>query len=131
MTTRRDRVGDAGVSAAFVLVPTVTFLVGLLLGAALVFVTGPDRGQQEAEPAEPGRAATPTPGKEQPVTDACVRAARAADALVDIVRQSASAIAEMDVRRLQRLVDRAEALDREVRDDVVQCEREARASGVG
>lgn len=133
MTARRGVKGAEGVGGAFLVVPTVTFLLGLLLGAALVLVAEPGPADEETEHAQqrPSPAATPTPEVDEPVTDACVRAARAADDLVDIVRDSASAIAELDVRRLQRLVDRAEALDREVRDDVVRCEREARESGIG
>jgi hypothetical protein len=118
----------------FLLVPAATFLVGLLLGALLVWVvqpTGPQSDDQTAEPTPEGTLepspeprTTPSPS----VSEACLRAAGHATELVTLVRQAANALGDLDTLRLQEIVDDMERLDGEIRAAVDQCRQRAAGS---
>jgi len=116
-------------AGAFVLVPAATFLVGLLLGAALVWVAQPsdgDRGGAPDVPASPGAGPSPSPTRpgetaSPPASGACLRAARAAEDLVRLAREAAAALADLDTQRLQEIVSAMEELDRRIRPDAQEC----------
>lgn len=118
----------------FVLLPALTFLVGLMLGGALVWVALPDDGggiagqgpsdaatapspELDPSPADPSAAAT--------IAQACVRAAEASIGVVDLVQDAATALSKLDAPRLQALVDEMEVLDEQIREDVRLCRQES------
>ncbi len=129
--------------ALFFIVPAATFLVGLMLGAGLVWVAQPggsDGGEPEPsaagpeaspdEPAEASPDASPdatasSPGEEGSqdvvLTGACVQAAEASSQLVARVRDAVDALANLDTRELGRILDDLERLDGEIRQDAAAC----------
>lgn len=123
-TQPRDPGGSR--SAAFVLVPAATFLVGLLLGAALVWVAGPDQSTPDDEPrteTSPTAPASPsTPAAEDLVIPAdCVQAVESAREVVDRLRQAVDAVSNLDTERLLDILDELERLDRQIREDASEC----------
>ena len=124
--------GKDGGRRGFLLVPAVTFLVGLALGAALVWVaqpsgSGEDDGS-EAQPS-PGMTVSPSPSPSEPSAASpspgpCVRAAQDAEQVIRLVRAAVTALGALDAARLEELVDEMELLDEQVRDNARLC-REA------
>lgn len=110
-----------------VLLPAATFLVGLALGAAMIWIAQPDEDGPEAGTDQPSPGATVSASPESSGTggivipEACLRAADAAEELVAIGREAVRALAELDAVRLQEVVDDIERLDRQVREDVADC----------
>ena len=93
------------------LVPALTFLLGLALGAAVIGVAfGQDRAAPAGAPAPPSAAVPqPTPsGLVARVPDACLRTADKADVAYQILDDAVAAARELDARRLQELVDRVQ-----------------------
>ncbi len=119
----------------FLLVPAATFLVGLLLGGARVWVAQPggdDGGTAGEQPtASPTATGSPQPGASPAdpeavrISQACLRAAEASANVVNLVRDAATALSELDAGRLRELVDRMEVLDTQIRDDVAVCRQES------
>jgi len=113
------------------LIPAATFLVGLALGAVLVWVgqpEGPD-GDTEAETSPSPDVTTGAPPRPETtdailVPRACLRAAQAADDVVTLARDAVSALGDMDTARLEQILDEMERLDRQIREDAAQCRPE-------
>lgn len=111
----------------YVLLPAATFLVGLLLGGALVWVAQPGEeggGSAEGQPS-PSAGVTPTPTTVPSgsivVPRACLQAVEAAQEVVDLARDAVTAIGDLDAAALQKVVNRIEKLDRRVRADIDAC----------
>ena len=128
-TPETGRTGNGG-GRSFLLVPAATFLVGLALGAALVWVAQPSDsgGGSEAQPS-PGVSVSPSTSPSGPPTASrspgpCVRAAQDAEQVIRLVREAVTALGALDAARLEELVDEMELLDEQVRDDARLC-REA------
>lgn len=131
-TPESGRTGQGGGRHGFLLVPALTFLVGLVLGAALVWVAQPsgtgDGEGSEAQPS-PGATASPStspsePSAASPSPGPCVRAAQDAEQVIRLVRAAATALGALDAARLEEIVDEMELLDDQVRDNARLC-REA------
>jgi hypothetical protein len=136
MSSQND--GRPPMDRRFVVVPALTFLVGLALGAVLVWVgtSGPGGGDEEAapsgtpsaSPAEPTRSpGDGVSGVGRTVPEECTRAADSALQLAEILQDAVRALGDLDARRLQELVDRMEGLDQQIRADLQAC-REATSS---
>jgi hypothetical protein len=128
---RRDR--------GLVVLPTVTFLVGLLLGGVLVWVSGLGNGDDESaangdagseQPDTPADTATDgqSPDRTVVIPGSCVEAAQRAQEVLDLVQQFAAAARDLDARQLQTLVDRMQDLDPLVRDAATSCQEDAGVS---
>jgi hypothetical protein len=113
--------------AMFWVVPTLTFVVGLLLGGLVVGMTGlgfgGDAGDGTAGPdgnGTPAATAT-TPGPTEPGPDRtvtipaeCLEVADTAERALDLSREAAGALGQLDARRLQEIVDELQALEPEL-----------------
>lgn len=115
-------------STLFVLVPALTFLAGLLLGAALMWAGRPESGDSAPARQPEASATAPTPGTPSPgaegdvvVPAACLRAADTAEQMLGLVREGAQALGDLDTRRLQALIDELEQLDAQLRSDAGDC----------
>ena len=110
-------------------VPAVTFLVGLLLGGAVVWAgLSPGSGGSASGPPSPRPSATVTVRPSQAPTvvpQACVRAGRSAGQVLTLVRQAADALGSLEAQRLQQLAARAQQLEQQVRADVQACQAAA------
>jgi hypothetical protein len=119
----------------FILIPALTFIVGLVLGGALVWV-GSDRGDDDPQ-AGPGGAASPAattpgnggePGATEPtdvtvtVPSECVDAAEQAQEVLDLAQQAAQAIGDFDAQRLRSLVEEMEELEPAIRSSASACQ---------
>lgn len=116
----------------FWMLPAATFLVGLALGAVMVWLAQPGESETEAGNGAPSPEATvvPSPSPSETggivVPDACLQAVDAAEELVSIGRETVRALADLDTVRLQQLVDDMEELDARVREDAADCRLESR-----
>ena len=117
-----------------VLLPVLTFVVGLVLGAVAVGVTrtddaGRSQPQAEASPSdEPSVEPSPdaSPGALQVTVPAsCVRAAEKAEVAYDVLDQAVAAVRDFDARRLADIVDRAQAERAMTEELVAACEAAA------
>lgn len=113
-----------------VLLPALTFLVGLALGAAVVGVAstsddgveGPSAQQSAAPAADP----SPTPSDlVLTVPASCVEAADKAELAFNVLQDAASAVRDLDARRLAEVVDLAQSEQAEVDRLVTMCRTEA------
>ena len=115
-----------------VLLPVLTFLAGLVLGASALAITQTDDAEQplaQASPtAEPSVEPAPevSPGALQVTVPApCVRAAEKAEVAYEVLDDAVAAVRDFDARRLADLVDRAQA-ERALTEDLVEeCETAA------
>lgn len=114
-----------------VLLPALTFLVGLALGAAVLGIAqttdegveGPTAGGSAAPDASPSP--SPTSSDLTVVVPAtCVEAAEKAELAFDVLQDAASAVRDLDARRLAEVVDLAQSEQPEV-DRLVSACREA------
>lgn len=125
----RDRGGRS-----FLLLPAATFVVGLVLGGLVMWLGSSGRdGAGEGEPGpaattaavgEPSPAASPA-DRTVTVPGACVAAAERAQEVLDLAREAASAIAELDARRMQVLVNEMEDLEPVLRQSSQECQERA------
>ncbi|MFP5346095.1 MAG: hypothetical protein ACLGIA_03580 [Actinomycetes bacterium] len=114
----------------FLLVPAATFLVGLVLGAALVWVGtdlrgGPGTGGTAAPSGTttPGGTATSPGNVTATVPAQCLEAAQEAQQVLDLAREAASAVADLDAKRLQTLIEQMQKLEPRVRASADDCRR--------
>lgn len=113
-----------------VLLPALTFLVGLALGAAVVGVAstsddgveGPSAQQTAAPPLSPSPASSDLVVT---IPAACVEAAEKAELAFDVLQDAASAVRDLDARRLAEVVDLAQAEQTEVDRLVNECRSQA------
>lgn len=119
---------DTDRGSRFLLVPAVTFLVGLVLGAVLVWV-GTDLRGGEPQPGGTAAPTVPTPTGSRSSSDVtvtvpadCLAAAQAAEDVLGLGRQAASAVADLDAKRLQDLIDEMEKLEPRVRQAADNCQ---------
>lgn len=139
MTTSDASTRPARRDKLFLLIPALTFLVGLLLGGALAWV-GSDMGDEGGQAAPGGR---PSPAASAPgnggdpaaaeptdirvtVPSECVDAAEQAQQVLDLAQQAASAIGDLDAQRLRSLVDEMETLEPSIRASASACQADAR-----
>lgn len=120
----------------FILIPALTFIVGLLLGGVLVWVGADVVGDDQDEPAVTATAqptesgAGADPGQAEPtdvtmtVPGECIEAAEQAQEVLTLARQAADAIGELDAQRLRTLVDEMEQLEPAIRTSAGQCQDE-------
>ncbi len=125
---RVERVGNRGRWAW--LLPTLTFLLGLALGAALLGLprlgddsagsTSPDA---RATPAAPTPEATPDPQVEAATARAraCLRVAERGDEIGNTFGDAVAAIRDLNASALQDVLDRAEQQQRQLTPDVEAC----------
>lgn len=100
------------------------FAVGLLLGAVGWAVAGEDD-----TPAPPAATApeTTSPAESDPaalettVAASCVRSARLAEEVLGLAEEAIGAIAELDARRLQELVNSMQQREPELREQAARC----------
>lgn len=123
--SRRDR--------RFLLVPAITFLLGLVLGGVLIGVAdlgadGSD-GTQEAAPAPTTASATPSDDVTVTVPRACLDVAERTEEVLDLVQRAAAAIGDLDARELGTIVDEMQTLEPEVRENAAACQELATSSG--
>ena len=115
-----------------VLLPVLTFVVGLVLGAVALGVTQvDDAGSQQplAEDASPQARPAPepstdaSPGSLRVIVPApCVLAAEKAEVAYDVLDDAVAAVRDFDARRLADIVDRAQA-ERAMTEELVEaCE---------
>ena len=113
-----------------VVLPAVTFLLGLLLGAVVVAASGDDEQDRTAAPAAPK--AAPTPSAEGQLTvrvpGPCLRAAEAAEQAYAVLEQGVAAARDLDARRLQELVDTVQRERPQVEALVRACREQAAAA---
>ena len=117
-----------------VLLPVLTFVTGLVLGASALAITqSADTGAQQplaqASPTEePDVEPTPevSPGALRVTVPApCVRAAEKAEVAYEVLDDAVAAVRDFDARRLADLVDRAQA-ERALTEELVEeCETAA------
>ncbi len=111
------------------MLPAVTFLLGLLLGAVVVAASGDDE-DQTAAPAAPS--AVPTPSAEGQLTvrvpGPCLRAADEAEQAYAVLEQGVAAARDLDARRLQELVDTVQRERPQVEALVRACREQAAAA---
>ena len=106
-----------------VLLPALTFLVGLALGAAVLGATTAE-DDEGALPAGPTSTATPTPPQDGllvRVPAACLEAAERAEQAYALVEQGVTAARELDARGLADLVDEVQRQRPEVQARVDAC----------
>ncbi len=129
-----------GRSALYWLVPALTFLVGLALGAVVTAATTGDDGPAETLPpvaATPSPARTPSsPAPATPTDDAtivvpaaCIRTAQNAQEAVALMRRSVEAARDLDAARLQQIVDQMEALQPRIQESATTCQTAALTPG--
>lgn len=117
-----------------VLLPALTFVVGLVLGAVAIGVTqagdaDPQQPLAEESPDE-GSAGEPSPevspgALRVTVPAPCVRAAEKAEVAYDVLDDAVAAVRDFDARRLADVVDRAQA-ERALTEELVDaCEAAA------
>lgn len=91
--------------------------VGVAAGLAVGAVVG---GTAAPPPAPAPVAAEPSPPLPPPAV-ACVRAAELAEQVVDLAEDASRAMAELDARRLEELLDQMRDLDAELREQSRLC----------
>ncbi len=115
------------------LLPALTFLIGLALGAVIVWVGVPsgDNGASTA-PRTPSATVTVHPSTAPAVgagvPPSCMRAGKAAQTVVTLVEHAVGAVRDFDAQRLERIVQRLQSLDHQVRQDVQACRSAATGS---
>lgn len=123
----------------FWLLPTLTFLVGLVLGGGLVALGSNDAesaiGQPPPSSSAPTPSGVPSAGESGDgtvvVPQECVAAADTSLEVLDLVRKAVAAIGDLDARRLQEIVDRLQELDPEVTRLAETCRTEAADKNFG
>ena len=111
-----------------VVLPAVTFLLGLLLGAVVVAASGDD--EQQAASVPPPAAPTPTAEGQLTVRvpAPCLRAADEAEQAYAVLEQGVAAARDLDARRLQELVDTVQRERPEAEALVRACREQAGAA---
>lgn len=116
----------------FVLLPAVTFLLGLVLGGVLIGVSnlgadGDANDQNQAAPTPTTSSATPSDDLTVTVPRPCLDVAERSEDVLDLVRRAAAAVGELDARELRAIVDEMQALEPEVRENAAACQELATA----
>ena len=106
-----------------VLLPALTFLVGLALGAAVVGVASTSDDGVEGPTAQESQEPSPSPSPTSSdlvvtIPAPCVEAAEKAELAFDVLQDAASAVRDLDARRLAEVVDLAQT-EQEVVDRLV------------
>jgi hypothetical protein len=110
------------------LLPALTFLAGLALGAVLVGVTRPD--QPERPTPSPGSATStttqspttgPRPDATVRVPGPCLDVAAQGERLVGLLDRAAGAIRDLDAAQLSGMVRQVGTLQAELRDTTAAC----------
>lgn len=101
--------------------PAAALLVlGLLVGAAgTALILEP---QPADEPATEVQDAPETIVYLGPVDASCVRSSELAEEVLDLAREATGAMAELDARRLQEIVDEMQTRDEELRELSERCQ---------
>ena len=130
-TSPEDDTGRRARGALYWLVPALTFLIGLGLGAAVIAVTGDDGAREGASPPAVSPSPTPTPGSPQPTTPtgdativipaACIRTAEGAEQAAGLMRRAVEAARDLNAARLQEIVDQFESLQPEIQESAEAC----------
>ena len=119
-----------------VLLPVLTFVVGLVLGAVALSVTQVDDEGTPQPLAGASPEATPaqepsteqSPGSLRVIVPApCVLAAEKSEVAYDVLDEAVAAVRDFDARRLADIVDRAQAERAETEELVEACEDAAGA----
>lgn len=118
--------GSSGGSTLRWLLPALTFVAGVALGAAVIAVGNSgddDAGLATAEPSAPPR---PQPSASQSdllvrVPGICLDAIDSAEAATREVDDLVNAVREFDAARLQQLVDRFQELEITIRESAEGC----------
>ena len=120
-----------------VLLPALTFLVGLLLGAAVIAASssdGDDGGEEQAAPRAAPTAPTAQPSPSGALTvrvpGPCLRLADEAEQAYALVEQGVAAARDLDARRLQELVDTVQREQSQVQTLVRQCREQSEGERV-
>lgn len=118
----------------FLLLPALTFLVGLLLGGALVAVTFVAGDASDSD----GTQSTDLPTTPSPQTSAsdltvtiprsCVEAAELSEEVLDLADRAGEALRNLDAGELPALIADMEELAARVREAAEQCQDEAAGS---
>ena len=112
-----------------VLLPALTFLVGLLLGAAVIAALSSDGDDERAAPRAPAPAPTAQPSPSAALTvrvpEPCVRAADKAEQAYALLEQGVAAARDLDARGLQELVDTVQRERPQVEALVRQCREQS------
>ncbi len=115
-----------------VLLPALTFLVGLLLGAAVIAASSSDGDDEQAAPRAAAPAPTAPPSPTGPFTvrvpGPCVQAADKAEQAYGLLEQGVAAARDLDARRLQELVDTVQRERPRVEALVRQCREQSAAA---
>lgn len=110
------------------LVPVVTFLLGLALGAA---VLGATRAGEPSAPVTSPVAVSPQPTPPDPAVaapDPCLQAVDQAEVAYRILDDAVTAARELDARRLQELVDQVQQERARTQTLVGACRAQAAAA---
>lgn len=113
------------------LLPAVTFLLGLLLGAVVVGAASDDGDDGQAAPPA---AASPSPAPSAQgqltvrVPAPCLQAADEAEQAYGLLEQGVAAARDLDARRLQELVDTVQRERPQVEALVRACREQAAAA---
>jgi len=116
-----------------VLLPALTFAVGLALGAAVVGVSQLGGSSSDEPLAAPSSSSTPAPEPVAPSPSAlritvpapCVEAAEQAETAYDVLDRAVTAVRELDARQLADVVDAAQTERAETEALVDACQAAA------
>ena len=101
--------------------------LGLLTGAAgTALVLDPEPAD---EPVAEVQEAPATIVRVGPVDVSCVRSSELAEEVLDLAREATGAMAELDARRLQQIVDQMQQRDEELRELADRCQAAGAAGG--
>ena len=123
---------DARTRRWFWLVPAVTFLVGLVLGGAVIAATKDGTDNGGAPSAAPTVTTSPSPtitptDRTITVPASCERAVERARTAMNTTGEAVQALRDLNTARLQRLLDQLQDAQREVERLAEQCRREVPA----
>lgn len=118
-----DEVDNSSRSWLGPLVPTLTFLVGLILGGVLVYANSAGDPSQVAGP-EPGTTASPSAGTQDTLVTlpaACDEAATKVREAYDLLRQAVGQVRDFQADALVETLNSLEDVDKEARSLVSEC----------
>lgn len=109
------------VSRWVVAAPSITLVLGLLLGGSLTWVatrtTGPEADEDRDEPSN----STPSPGTAVVVPDACLEAAASVRQAIDLIRAGVDDIRAFRAQEILDLLNELEDLDRQASAQAETC----------